>query len=311
MVETSGFFNGRQEFDQDGNVLTHEDGSPRLDREYTAAEFAQMFSLYLTNGIRNGGTNLMVNAAGGLMVRVMPGDGMINGYFYRLRDEGRLIQLERNIAASARIDRLVLRLDLRQDEGRTITLAVKRGDTSLTRNNEIWELGLADITLLHSQGELTQAQIRDLRLDSSSCGLINSLVQMDTTGLFSQLDAYFAKRRGDWDDQLAAHGSWASGVESEWRDWFDKIRAELFAQINTSYDDWSRRGGYTNEVNIEAARISERLFNTNNNATLATRVTTIASNEVNEAVTWTSPALRVNKRTSFHGSRIIETFTEI
>lgn len=315
MAERSGFFNGRQVVGADGEVLLHEDGSARLDREYTAAEFAEMFSLYLTNGIRNGGTNLMVVPDNGLFVRVLPGDAIINGYYYRLRDEGRIFQLERNSAATNRIDRIVLRLDLRQDEGRSITLALKRGNTSLVRNNEIWELGLADISVPMGFTQLTAAQISDRRLDSGVCGLINSLVSVDTTMLFSQIDTYFAQQKLLWDAQVAGHAAWAQDTARAWRGWFDQVRAELFAQVNTSYDDWARRAGFTNQAEFLSApggmRIQERLFNTANNATLATRTTQLGTDEVNETLEWITPSLRVNKRTTFANNRVIETITEV
>ena len=317
MAERSGFFNGRQIRGHDGEPLLHEDGSPRFDREYTAAEFADMFSLYLTNGIRNGGDNLRVAADNGLFVRVLPGDAMINGYFYKLLDDGRLFQIERNFVGGTRVDRIVLRLDLRQDEGRRISLELKRGDTSLTRNNEIWELALADISVPLNFTALTQAQITDRRLDPSLCGLIHSLVAIDTSNLLAQMDSFFAQQRHIWETQTNEYGTWFQSTSNHWNGWFNQIRAELFAQTNTIFEDWSRRAGFTNETelfpdNPGGMRIVETLFNTINHSVLATKTTQFntAGAEINETLVWNEPSLRVNRRTTFAANRIIETITE-
>ncbi|MCL2853422.1 MAG: hypothetical protein FWE20_10405 [Defluviitaleaceae bacterium] len=316
MAERSGFFNGRQMRDPDGAPLLHEDGSPRFDREYTAAEFAEMFSLYLTNGIRNGGNSLRVVADNGLVVRVLPGDAMINGYFYKLLDDGRIFQIERNLGGSARTDRIVLRLDLRQDEGRRISLELKRGDTSLTRSNEFWELAIADISVPLNFTNLTQAQITDRRLDPNLCGLIHSLVAIDTTGLLAQLDSFFSQQRQIWTAQTNEYGTWFQGTSDQWNGWFNQIKAELFAQTNTIFEDWSRRAGYTIETDFFPGhpggfRVVETLLNTINRSVLATKTTQFNAEgtEINEALVWSEPPLSVNKRTTFGENRVIETIT--
>jgi len=317
MAERSGFFNGRQMRDDRGYPLLHEDGSPRFDREYTAAEFADMFSLYLTSGVRNGGNNLRVVVENGLLVRVLPGDAMINGYFYKLLDDGRLFQVERNFVGGTRTDRLVLRLDLRQNEGRRISLELKQGDTSLTRNNEMWELALADISVPLNFTNLTQAQITDLRLDPRVCGLIHSLVSIDTTGLLAQLDSFFSQAREVWSGQAGEYNTWFEGTVTHWVGWFNQVRAELFAQTNTFFDDWSRRAGLTLESelfpnNAAGFRVVETLLNTVTRAVFASRVTQFnqSGTEILETLTFNEPALSVSKQTRFVGNRIIETIME-
>jgi len=314
MAERSGFFNGRMLRDQDGNPLLHGDGSPRFDREYTAAEFADMFSLYLTNGIRNGGDNLRVTADNGMFIRVLPGDAMINGYFYRLVSDGITFQLERNSGSGTRVDRVVLRLDLRQEEGRTISLALKRGDTSLTRTNEIWELALADISVPLNFTNLTQMQITDHRLDPSLCGLIHSLVAIDTTNLLAQIDSFFQQKQQLWNSQTNEYNTWFSGTSAQWSGWFNQVKAELFAQTNTFFDDWSRRIGFTYETeffpdNPGGFRIVETLLNNITNATLATRTTQFnpTATEITETVIWSEPQINTSRHTVFQGNRIIAT----
>ena len=318
MAEKSGFFNGRQMRGPGGETLLHEDGSPRFDREYTAAEFAEMFSLYLTNGIRNGGDNLRVVADNGLVVRVLPGDAIINGYFYKLLDDGRVFQIERNVSSSSRVDRIVLRLDLRQDNGRKISLELKHGAVDLTRNNEIWELALADVSVPLNFTNLTQAQITDRRLDASLCGLIHSLVAIDTSNLLAQIDSFFVQQRRIWEDQTGEYGTWFQGTSNHYNAWFSQIKAELFAHTNTIFEDWSRRAGYSNEIeffpnNPGGYRIIETLLNTINRVVLATKTTQLNSTgtEIQETIVWNSPPHSVKRKTSFTDSKIVEIITEV
>ena len=318
MAQRSGFFNGKMLRDPSGLPLLHEDGSPRFDREYTAAEFAEMFSLYLTNGIRNGGNNLRVVADNAMFVRVLPGDAMINGYFYRLVDDGVVFQVEQNFAGTPRVDRVVLRLDLRQEEGRIISLALKRGDATLTRNNEIWELALADISVALGIGGLTQAQITDRRLDPELCGLIHSLVAIDTSGLLAQLDSWFAQQKEIWEGQTGEYVSWFEGTSNHWNGWFNHIRAELFAQGNTFFEDWSRRAGLTYETEFlppdeNGTRIVETLLNTISRVVFARRTTLfdVTGKEINESLWFNEPAIHVGRTTTFSEDKVIEVVVEL
>jgi hypothetical protein len=47
---------------------------------------------------------------------------------------------------------------------------------ALTRNADIFELGLADITIPQAATTVTAANVFDTRLVTSLCGLVNSLV---------------------------------------------------------------------------------------------------------------------------------------
>jgi hypothetical protein len=46
----------------------------------------------------------------------------------------------------------------------------------LTRNADVYELGLADITIPQAATTISSANVADLRLNTAVCGLVNSLV---------------------------------------------------------------------------------------------------------------------------------------
>ena len=66
---------------------------------------------------------------------------------------------------------------------RNIQLAVNSGVPSatptppdLTRNNDVYELGIADIFVARGTISIATEDITDTRLNTSLCGLVNSLV---------------------------------------------------------------------------------------------------------------------------------------
>lgn len=79
-----------------------------------------------------------------------------------------------------RIDRVVVRWSA---VSREIRLAVLTGTAvasptppALTRNNDVYELGIADIAVAKGVVSITAGSITDIRLNTTLCGLVNSLV---------------------------------------------------------------------------------------------------------------------------------------
>ena len=152
------------------------------DRVYTASDFANYFSTFIRNGVMLGGAFLRISRTIGLGVRLSQGKAFINGYLYDNRDAAKDMTLQSAHPSLPRIDRIVLRLDLRQ-EGRAITAAVKTGVAAsapiapvLQRDNEIWEIGIADIRVNAGVSELLSSNITDIRADTNICGIITRII---------------------------------------------------------------------------------------------------------------------------------------
>ncbi len=162
-MEKSGFFN-----------------SSGGDRMYNASDFAAYFGKLVSNGIFYAtAANLQVIVASGMKVAVLPGSAWINGYAYENTDTLEL-ELATANGVNPRIDRVVVRWSA---VGREIRLAVLTGVASaspvtpeLTRNNDIYELGIADIAVAKGVVSITAGSITDTRLNTTLCGLVNSLV---------------------------------------------------------------------------------------------------------------------------------------
>lgn len=157
------------------------------DRKYNSSDFTTYFSKVLTDGIfPNPSTNLQVVANGNMTVTVKPGGANIKGYLYNL-DENKIITIEP--ATTTRKDSIVVRWDIGQ---RKISVEYKQGIIEPTRTVSIYELVLAEITVNASVSSISQSNIYDTRQITTKCGLVNSLIQTDTTELFAGFEEGFS-----------------------------------------------------------------------------------------------------------------------
>ena len=150
------------------------------DRIYDATDFATYFGDLVSNGIfHRNADNLRVGVAVGMQVLVQPGTAWINGYHY-----ANTTPLDLSIATAdgvnPRIDRIILRWS---NTAREITLAVLTGSPAptpsppaLTRNNDIWELGIATVFVVRGAVAIETINISDTRMSAAVCGLVNSLI---------------------------------------------------------------------------------------------------------------------------------------
>jgi len=162
-MEKSGFFNS-----SDG------------DRVYDATDFAAYFGNLVSNGVfYASATNLQATPGNGLAVSVAAGSAWINGYRYENTDDLNLPLTTAN-GSNPRIDRIVVRLS---QVSRNIQLAVVDGPPAatpaapaLTRTSDVYELGIADVLIPAAATSIATNNITDTRLNTSLCGLVNSLV---------------------------------------------------------------------------------------------------------------------------------------
>lgn len=171
-----------------------DDGLPIYDRPYVSADLREVYSNFFSNGVfMDDGTSLqVVSAAGGMNVVVKAGTCHMNGAF-GFEKEQRTLQLDAASPSLDRIDTVVARLDLGID-ARSIDLYVLKGTPAanpvrrnLTRNETVWELGLADIYLPKGIATVSQGRISDTRLETKRCGAVAPFVEFDTTTLYDQL----------------------------------------------------------------------------------------------------------------------------
>lgn len=186
------------------------------DRVYTASDITDYLDGIVGSGVFPTPSNsLQVYAGTGMQVIVRPGQGWIEGY--KLINTADLaLSIEAADVTLNRIDRVVFRVD---KLNRLMQIAVKKGTNAssptapaLTRDNDIIEYGLATVTVNRNTTAITESMIRDTRLDSSVCGVVQGLIQqVDTSTLFKQWNDAYDKQ---FEENQEAFDTWFDNVKS-------------------------------------------------------------------------------------------------
>ncbi|WP_346917348.1 hypothetical protein [Clostridium sp.] len=210
-----------------------ESGLPIYDRAVDEEYFAKYHSEFLSNGVyANPSNNFQVMANELMKLKLKAGSCFINGYYAYDNFDGE-ITLEPASSDLNRIDRIVTRLDR---VNRKISIEVKKGAygtasysaPSLQRDDDIWELGLADVLVKKATTQIVQANITDLRAIQEYCGYVyNPMQNIDTTDLFAQYDNSFevwfqhvkdqlnTDAAGNLQKQIDTHTSQLAEIESK------------------------------------------------------------------------------------------------
>lgn len=191
-------------------------GEGQYDRVYSSAEFAHFFGLFVGNGVfpsPSTGLSVVCNTPQDMTIKVSPGSGFINGHYLSVPEGGdEYLTLPIAHPSLPRIDSIIMGLDLGE---RQVTLYVKPGQAAaapepvaLQRDDTIYELELARITLLAGAGSISQSDILDTRPDPDRCGLVTGLIdQFDVSGFFqaayASFEEWFEGIKGQVDEDVA------------------------------------------------------------------------------------------------------------
>lgn len=214
------------------------------DRKYKSDLIASFFSKLFTNGVFN--NELQVQANDNMTVTLKSGTAFINGYFYN-NTVDKVINISLSDTEQSRIDSIVLRFS---KENRQIIADVLEGTYAdnpvapeLTRNSNIYELRLCNISVNKQADSITTSMIEDCRFNSTDCGqVISAVQQLDTTEIFAQyqaaFDALFEQMEGilsgDAAGELLVE---INGIKSNMITLGTCTDEELQAVIDSMYDD--------------------------------------------------------------------------
>lgn len=161
------------------------------DRKVGTSDFRLLFSKYFTNGAFY--DELGVTPSTGMKVKVGIGGCNINGNFSYLEKEK---ELTIETVSTETVFNIVVRLDDTR-EVRNTDIFVVKGTSSppqLTRNDTIYELCLARITVKPSDTSITLDMIEDTREKTDLCGIVANAVQvLDTDSYYQQLQGALDK----------------------------------------------------------------------------------------------------------------------
>lgn len=159
-------------------------------REYTGADWLRFSRLVSPNGVRSEDDLAISPSATGLAVTAAYGLAMVDGQQYELYDDGGSVK-ELSFTAptsTARIDRVVLRLDR---NARTIAMLVKQGSVSapeLERTDTIYEISLAQVRVAVGAEAIGESDITDERGDKTLCGILQGLTASELQVLIQDAD---------------------------------------------------------------------------------------------------------------------------
>jgi hypothetical protein len=211
------------------------------DRKYKVEDFAAFFNSLITNGVfPNPSSNLQVIANNNMTVTIKAGKAWINGYCY-INDSDLILPITVADGVLKRIDRIVIQFNT---INRNITAKVKKGTFASTpvapvlqRDADVYELGIADIYVANGAVSISQANITDLRLDTTKCGIVNSLIQADTTAIFNQYQAWFTAQSIAYNTDMLAK---ETDFTNQFNTWFATVQGQLSGDI---------AGNLTNQIN--------------------------------------------------------------
>ncbi len=257
------------------------------DRVYYAEDFKRYFKQFLKNGVYpNPSTNLKVEALNDNMIlSVNLGSAFINGTCYSVIEDKLNITVSDAHISYNRKDIVVVSLN---ETDRTVNILYKEGVASaspqaptITRNADIYELKLCEITVKSGVNRITQADILDTRLDNSVCGFVTGLVEtVDTTELFNQYETYLNQKIEEWKQTQQQQSNEFNNQMTEIENWFTEVKLDITKLQSFDFDNLAELKGATKKtIFLENGDAEEKIFITADNTKVADRVTKFLENE--------------------------------
>lgn len=226
-------------------------GSISGDRKYGPESMEEWLRPFFTTGVFNG--ELQVKANGDMSITVGRGNANVNGKT-KCFDEEQILNVETAGGKLPRIDIVVMRRD---DTQRDFFVKVIKGEEALrpaapvlVREAGIYDLKLAEIYVAAGVIRITQANIKDTRMDKEVCGWVVATVkEIDFTQITEQFETYYNQFKKEnlenftaWYNAIKEYQEqWQQERESLWMKWEEDQKAawEVWQSgRNTAFDEW-------------------------------------------------------------------------
>lgn len=264
------------------------------DRVYDADSFGEWLRPFFKTGVFNG--ELQVLASSGMEVIVDTGNAFIEGKLKKF-DSQTTLTVEQASANSTRIDSVICR---RNDTDRDFTLMIVKGTTVAplpVRENGIYDIVLAHITVPASAVEIKQENITDTRMNADICGwVVSNVEEVD----FSQVSAQWADYIANFEaDELQAFNEWFDTIKGQLStDQAGSLQLQIDEQANKIATNTANISANKADIDSISADITslQQTTQTNtsdiatNKANIATNTTNIATNTANIATNTTNIA---------------------
>lgn len=210
--------------------------SENHDRVYNAASFEYWLKKFFTTGVFTG--DLQVTANNDMTVTLNGGYANVDGKV-KFFEQNTKMQLETAHATYDRIDSIVIE---RNDSDRDVTAKVVTGGyssnptpASAVRGNGVYQLVVAQISVVHGAVKITQADITDTRTNTELCGIVTGTVkEMDFSQFQAQFDSYFANYKLSVYEEYKAYQETIQRLENDGQLSYDSL-VETLNGYNSQY----------------------------------------------------------------------------
>ncbi len=195
------------------------------DRVYNAEDFVSYLDKIVGSGVfPTPSDQLQVRASSGMDIIVNEGEGWINGH--KLVNTADLtLTLDASDVLLGRIDRVIFYAD---NTERAMGIEILKGTSAvnptapaLTRNDNRYEMCLAQITVSKGVTTITNSMISDTRANSQICGWVAGLIQqVDTSTLFTQWDTAYSEFMAQMESRMTT-------LQEAYDEWFSTLTEEL------------------------------------------------------------------------------------
>lgn len=206
------------------------DGQP--DRVYNADEVNKFLEgLVSENGIyATISTACQVVSGSGMQVIVKEGKGIVNNHWFKVESDITL-DIEPADVILNRIDSIIVK---HSSTDRKVTLEVKKGvlatnpvAPTLTKNEEVSEICLANILVNKNITSITTNLITDTRPNSEVCGWVAGLIkEIDTTTLYNQYEAAQNEFINEKTNEIE---EWQEEQQTSFDNWFTNVKDDVRA----------------------------------------------------------------------------------
>ena len=257
------------------------------DRVYDADSFSEWLRPFFKTGVFNG--ELQVLASSGMEVIVDTGNAFIEGKLKKF-DSQTTLTVEQASANSTRIDAVICRRD---DTNRDFTLMVVKGSTVAplpVRENGIYDIVLAHITVPASAVEIKQENITDTRMNADICGwVVSNIEEVDFDQVTTQWADYIANFEVN---ELQAFNEWFDTIKGQLStDQAGSLQLQIDEQANKIATNTANISANKADIDANSADITSLQQTTSKNtsdiatnkANIATNTSNIATNKANIA----------------------------
>ena len=199
------------------------------DRKYNAEDMTQPYKRLVSDGVyAMPAGQLKVTAAGGMKIQVSAGAAKIGSRWLE-SDAIETFTLDPSDVALNQIYAVVIRDD-NSENVRDGLIALKKGALAsnpapeVERSENITELKIAEVRVNKLVEEVTDADIKDTRADTTVCGWVTGLIeQVDTSDLFTQWESAYEQEYQRQQEQIT-NNQW------EFDRWFDNVKDTFLTQ---------------------------------------------------------------------------------